>query len=176
MLGDFIKGNKYTDYPLPIQNGMLYHRLIDEYTDKHESIRAANKIIRDEGIKYAGVFIDIFFDHFIANDTDNFANNQELEDFTLTVLNQLEKSQHLMTEKMKTYFGYMIRYNWLYHYGSKTGIEKSIIGLVKRYPRLGDANEILFSLFNNIELLRPHYETFIADAKIWSKVTLKKFS
>ena len=175
MLGDFIKGKQYINYALPIQHGMRYHRLVDEYTDKHESVRAATKILREDGIKYAGVFIDIFFDYFIANDTDNFANKEELEIFTLDVLKSLEDAQDIMTDEMKVYFGYMIRYNWLYHYGSKEGIEKSIMGIIKRYPRLGDADQILFSLFNNIEQLRPHYQTFIKDIKAWSQETLKQF-
>lgn len=176
MLGDFIKGKKYLDYPLEIQSGMRYHRLIDEYTDKHPSVRAATKILREDGIKYAGVFIDIFFDYFIANDQENFTNKKELETFTLSVLQSLENAEDLMSEQMKEYFGYMIRYNWLYHYGTKEGIEKSIMGLIKRYPKLGNANDILFSLFNNIEFLRPHYQTFIVDIKAWSIPTLKKIS
>ncbi len=175
MLGDFIKGKQYLNFPVDIQKGMRYHRLIDEYTDKHQSIRSATKILREDGIKYAGVFIDIFFDYFIANDSDNFENKKELESFTLSVLKSLEEAQHLMTDSMKTYFGYMIRYNWLYHYGSKEGIEKSIMGIIKRYPRLGNADEILFSLFNNIELLRPHYHIFIKDIKAWSLNTLEGF-
>lgn len=175
MLGDFIKGNKYLNYTMPIQNGMRYHRLVDEYTDKHKSVRAATKILREDGIKYAGVFIDIFFDYFIANDPNNFASEQELEKFTLSVLDKLENAQDIMTDNMKHYFGYMIRYNWLYHYRTKEGIEKSILGIIKRYPRLGNGNEILFSLFNNMELLRPHYQTFIKDIKVWSKNTLKQY-
>lgn len=175
MLGDFIKGKKYTNYPTEIANGMQYHRLIDEYTDKHESVRAATKILREDGIKYAGVFIDIFFDHFLANDTNFYPTHNTLQVFTSDVLEKLSNAQEFMTEDMKTYFGYMIRYNWLYHYHSKDGMEKSILGLIKRYPSLGNGNEILFSLFNNIELLRPHYHDFIADAKVWSDDTLLKY-
>ena len=176
MLGDFIKGNKYLNYPLGIQNGMRYHRLIDEYTDKHESIRAANKIIREAGIKrYAGVFIDIFFDHFLANDKNIFASNDDLKKFTENVLSIVDGAQEFMTENMKEYFGYMISYNWLYHYHSREGIEKAIMGLVKRIPPLGNADEILFALFNNIEVLRPHYQTFINDINEWSTETLKLY-
>jgi acyl carrier protein phosphodiesterase len=69
----------------------------------------------------------------------------------------------------------MISYNWLYHYHSRQGIEKAIMGLVKRIPRLGDADEILFALFNNIEILRPHYQTFIQDVTAWSSDTLKQY-
>jgi len=176
MLGDFIKGNKFLKYDLPIQNGMVYHRLIDEYTDKHPSVRAANKMLREAGIKrYAGVFIDIFFDHFIANDQTFFADHAALKVFTETTLSTLDEAQDIMTEDMKKYFAYMISYNWLYHYHSREGIEKAIMGIVKRYPRLGNANEILFALFNNIEELRPHYQTFINDIQVWSTEPLLQY-
>ncbi len=177
MLGDFIKGNKHGNYPPEIQKGMLYHRLIDEYTDKHKSIRAANKVLREAGVeRYAGVFIDIFFDHFIANDKSFFSDTDELKSFTEKTLQTLDGAQEYMNEDMKKYFGYMISYNWLYHYHSRQGIEKAIMGLVKRIPRLGNADEILFALFNNIEVLRPHYQTFITDMKAWSEDTLKNYS
>ncbi len=169
MLGDFVKGNKYKNFAPPIAAGMQYHRLIDEFTDKHPSVRAATKIIREDGIRYAGVFIDIFFDHFLANDKSIFATNEELQTFTNGVLATLQQHEHIMTPDMKIYFGYMIRYNWLYHYHSLNGIEKSILGIIKRYPRLGNGDEILFSLFNNIENLRPHYLEFFADVQGWSK-------
>lgn len=176
MLGDFIKGNKYLSYPITIQNGMRYHRLIDAYTDKHKSIRAANKIVREAGVKkYAGVFVDIFFDHFIANDKTFFENKAQLKTFTENTLQTLQRAQPIMTEDMKKYFGYMISYNWLYHYHSQEGIEKAILGIVKRYPRLGHANDILFALFNNIEALRPHYHTFIKDIFAWSEHELKQY-
>mgnify|MGYP003868929033 CR=1 FL=1 len=175
MLGDFIKGNKYLNYPLSIQKGMRYHRLLDEYTDQHPSVRDATKLLRAEGIRYAGVFIDILFDYFIANDSTFFKNDKELEEFTLSTLGKLESAYEIMSEDMKTYFGYMIRYNWLYHYRSRSGIEKAIIGLIKRHPRLGNADEILFALFNNEEALRPMYQNFIKEAVVWSESTLRKY-
>jgi len=175
MLGDFIKGNKYLNYPLSIQKGMRYHRLLDEYTDQHPSVRDATKLLRAEGIRYAGVFIDIFFDYFIANDSTFFKNEKELEEFTLSTLGKLESAYEIMSEDMKTYFGYMIRYNWLYHYRSRSGIEKAIIGLIKRHPRLGNADEILFALFNNEEALLPLYQNFIKEAVVWSETTLRKY-
>jgi len=175
MLGDFIKGNKYLNYPLSIQKGMRYHRLLDEYTDQHPSVRDATKLLRAEGIRYAGVFIDIFFDYFIANDSTFYKNEKELEEFTLSTLGKLESAYEIMSEDMKTYFGYMIRYNWLYHYRSRSGIEKAIIGLIKRHPRLGNADEILFALFNNEEALRPMYQNFIKEAVAWSETTLRKY-
>ncbi len=175
MLGDFIKGNKYLDYPLPIQKGMRFHRLLDEFTDRHPSVRAATKLLRSEGIRYAGVFVDIFFDYFIANDSSFFKDEKELEDFTLSVLDQLETAHEIMNEEMKTYFGYMIRYNWLYHYRNRDGIEKTIIGLLKRHPRLGDSSEVLFALFNNEESLFPFYKEFIKDVVIWSETTRRQY-
>ena len=175
MLGDFIKGKQHTKYPKEIQDGMLYHRLIDEYTDKHPSIRACNKIIREAGVKkYAGVFVDIFFDHFLANDKTHFPTEQSLKEFTESTLQTLGDAQDIMNEDMKKYFGYMISYNWLFHYRSREGIEKAIMGIVKRYPRLGNADEILFALFNNMETLYPHYKVFITDIKAWSKMKLQE--
>ena len=175
MLGDFVKGKNYTKYPAEIAQGIQYHRLIDEYTDNHKSIKAATKILREDGVRYAGVFIDIFFDHFLANDTNFYASEQDLQVFTEDVLQKLSGARDIMSPQMKEFFGYMIRYNWLYHYRSKIGIEKTIVSFMKRYPRLGDSEPTLFSLFNNIELLRPHYQQFIGDISDWSQNILLEY-
>lgn len=172
MLGDFVKGNKFNAYPPEISQGLQYHRMIDTFTDSHEDVLAATKILREDGIRYASVFIDIFFDHFLANDQTIFPENKDLKVFTTNVLDSLSRSERIMTDEMKSYFGYMIRYNWLYHYHSKEGIEKSILGIIKRYPRLGNGPDVLFSLFNNMDLLRPHYHNFIKDITAWSEDTL----
>ncbi|TAG37301.1 MAG: DUF479 domain-containing protein, partial [Cytophagia bacterium] len=34
-IGDFVKGQKWREYPEKVQEGILLHRFIDGYTDKH---------------------------------------------------------------------------------------------------------------------------------------------
>ena len=72
MISDFVKGKKKFDYPVRIQTGITLHRKIDEYTDSHPATRQAKEILKKTAGPYAGAFVDIVYDHFLANDPYEF--------------------------------------------------------------------------------------------------------
>ena len=140
--GDFIKSNQRNQFSTPIQQGILLHRSIDRYTDQHPVVLEALTLFRPQFILSGGVFLDILFDHFLAND-ERYFTDDSLKIFTNQVYTNLKQHEHLMNEKMVHFFHYMAEYNWLYHYRFKEGLERSIHGICKRYPRLGDSSEAL---------------------------------
>src|SRR6185503_13562950 len=81
MISDFVKGKKKFDFPPVIQKGIALHRAIDEFTDFHPVIQKAKSYFRKEYRLYSGAFIDIVFDHFLANDKKEFADGIELDTF-----------------------------------------------------------------------------------------------
>ena len=67
MISDFVKGKKKFEYPDRVQMGITLHRKIDEYTDAHPATHQAIKFLKDAAGPYAGAFVDIVYDHFLAN-------------------------------------------------------------------------------------------------------------
>ena len=65
-VADAIKGNKLLKYRKEIQYGILLHRQIDSFTDKHELFMQSIDRVRKDFGKYSGIVIDIFYDHFLA--------------------------------------------------------------------------------------------------------------
>jgi acyl carrier protein phosphodiesterase len=65
-IGDYVKGNKYQDYPEMVSFGIKMHRSIDSFTDQHADVRACNKLLKPGFGRYSGIVSDIFFDHFLA--------------------------------------------------------------------------------------------------------------
>lgn len=159
MLGDFVKGKNYLKYPLPVQQGILLHRFIDRTTDEHPIVHEAISVFRPAFLLSGGVFTDILFDHFLASD-ERYFNEQSLLRFTNDIYDTLGKYNYLFDDQMNTFFSYMSKYNWLYHYKDIEGIEKSIRGICKRYPRLGDAEKALEIFAENYSFLKLKYETF----------------
>lgn len=170
MIGDFVKGKHYNQYALGVQKGISFHRHLDTYTDEHKTIRAAKKILRESNIKNAGIFIDIIFDHFLAQDDEHFPTAISLKKFTESVLGEVQNGFPIFSEEMKKYFGYMIQYNWLYHYRFRDGIEKTIMGFLKRHPHIGNGDEVVFALFNNYSALHEQYSIFMPDVIAWAEV------
>ena len=78
MISDFVKGKKKFDYSLGIQKGIALHRAIDSFTDDHPVTKLAKQFFKAEYGLYAGAFMDVVYDHFLANDTNEFADGTAL--------------------------------------------------------------------------------------------------
>ncbi len=70
MIGNFIadsvKGSSFRNYPEGIAKGIMLHRAIDFYSDNHSVFLQSVIRLRPNYRKYAGVIVDIFYDHFFA--------------------------------------------------------------------------------------------------------------
>ena len=149
MISDYIKGKKQYDYPTPIQKGIRLHRAIDIYTDEHAITREIKKVFSPAVRLYAGAFVDVVYDHFLAIDTTIYTD-QEWMDFTQRTFNSLGQHHYYFPERFATMFPYMQSQNWLYNYRYTWGIEKSFEGLSRRAKHL-DSSKDAFDLF------RLHY-------------------
>lgn len=164
--GDFVKGRKnLLLYPPRIRQGMELHRLIDQFTDQHGQTAKAKSFFRPEYHLYSGAFIDIVFDHFLANDLAQFKDKDTLLNFTKYVYESLENNQNRFPEKFKNVFFYMKEGNWLYDYRLRQGIHGTFKGLVRRALYLHDA-EPAYQIFNqHYDELKACYQSFFPDVK-----------
>ncbi|HXB44898.1 MAG TPA: ACP phosphodiesterase [Puia sp.] len=164
MISDFVKGKKKFEYPLQIQKGIALHRAIDEFTDSHEQTRKAKSYFKGTYGLYSGAFIDIVYDHFLAKDTKEFAN-EPLASFSKNTYALLQAHQNAFPEKFHQVFHYMQLHDWLYNYQFKEAIGKSFRGLVYRAAYMHDS-ATAFSIFNdNYEQLNKCYDFFFPLVK-----------
>ncbi len=164
MISDYIKGKKQYDYPTTIQKGIRLHRAIDQFTDEHTITREIKKFFTPSVRLYAGAFVDVVYDHFLAIDSSIYTA-QEWMDFTERTFNSLGQQQSFFPERFATMFPYMQSQNWLYNYRYTWGIEKSFEGLSRRAKHLDSSKEAfdLFMLhYNEIAIMAV---PFIKDAQ-----------
>lgn len=168
MISDYVKGKKKFEFPLPIQNGIRLHRMIDAFTDAHEATREAKEIFRPQYRLYSGAFVDIVYDHFLASDKEEF-DEPGLLAFSHGVYEELERNQHWFPEPFDRVFPYMKKHNWLFHYRQRWSIEKSFGGLVRRAAYMDDS-AIAFQLFEqHYQLLQDCYRHFWAFLKPYAR-------
>ena len=67
-IGDFVKGKNYLLYPPAISKGIIIHRMIDAYTDKHPEVIQLVNLLKPYFGRYSGVVADMLFDHVLASD------------------------------------------------------------------------------------------------------------
>lgn len=172
MISDFVKGKTKFDYPLAVQKGIHLHRLIDNFTDTHHATAKAKTFFRPQYRLYAGAFTDVVYDHFLACDKMQFEQYGNLETFSLSVYQSLEKNIHLFPQRFKKMFPYMKSQNWLYNYRLKDGIQKSFQGLAFRAAYLNES-VVAFDIFNQYyHQLENCYDDFFPDLKKFAYTNL----
>ena len=164
MISDFVKGKKKFDYPPEIQKGITLHRAIDEFTDQHEATRYAKEVFRPYYRLYSGALIDVVYDHFLATNENEFSE-ESLFKFSLQVYQVLDQNSNLFPEKFAAMFPYMKKHNWLFHYRSINGIEKSFGGLVRRAVYLNESENAARVFNEHYQRLSDSYRHFWADVK-----------
>jgi acyl carrier protein phosphodiesterase len=117
-IGDYVKGNKYKDYPEMVSFGIRMHRSIDAFTDQHKDVREFNQLLKPGYSRYSGIVSDVFFDHFLA------ANWKEYSAYTLR---QFSKHAHavllsnfmLLPYRVKQFLPFLIQHKRLESYARR---------------------------------------------------------
>lgn len=163
MISDYVKGSKKLDYPGTVQKGIMLHRAIDTFTDMHSATREAKAVFQPAYRLYSGAFVDVVYDHFLANDPGTFPSGQ-LMAFSQRVYAHLDQHNGLFPEKFALLFPYMKKQNWLYHYHTREGTEKSLGGVVRRSVHLTESDTAYRLFEQHYQLLQDCFRLFWADA------------
>jgi acyl carrier protein phosphodiesterase len=176
MISDFVKGRKKFDFSLQIQQGIALHRAIDQFTDFHPVTQEAKSYFKKDYRLYSGAFVDVVYDHFLANDKNEFSDEKELDSFCQSTYINLQNNEAGLPEKFLQMLPYMKEQNWLFHYKRREGIEKSFGGLARRAIYLSES-AIAFSIFNNHYYeLENCYQLFFPELKKFSAQYLSQLN
>ena len=163
MISDFVKGRKQYDYSPSVQQGIRLHRLIDTFTDNHAATAAAKEIFRPHYRLYAGAFVDVVYDFFLANDPHCFPDEASLMDFSQYTYEVLQNFYDVLPENYQQMYRYMKTQNWLYNYRQYWGIEKSFGGVVYRSKYLSDSQTAYALFLEHQHTLQQCYTAFAPD-------------
>lgn len=173
MIGDFVKGNQYLQYPEAIQNGILLHRQIDTFTDAHPVVLETKQIYRDAVGRYDGAFLDVSYDYYLSNDPNIFS---ESEWSTVTQQAYATIDMHIATLPLpfQKMFSYMENGDWLFNYRYDWQIKKSFNGLAHRAKYLDENVNPFASFEENFSLLEKSFEAFFPDLEAFVLDWIKK--
>jgi acyl carrier protein phosphodiesterase len=175
MLSDFIKGKQRYSYPQRIQQGIMLHRAIDEFTDGHAATARAKQFFRPVYGLYAAPFMDIAYDHFLAQD-ENIFKDGELSGFADTTYRVLQQSEAWFPPVFVTVFHYMQLHNWLYNYKYKEGIFRSFGGLVRRAKYMDDPQPACEIFIQRHDELKECYNDFFPQLKAFAYSTMRSLA
>lgn len=169
MIGNFIadsvKGSAYQKFPEGIKKGILLHRAIDFYSDNHPVFLKSVERLRPGYRKYAGVIVDIFYDHYLAKNWKGYSD-QPLEQYAGYVHSLMLKNILLMPEKSVMFLKYAFRANnLLVSYASLNGIEEVLYGMSRRTTFKSNMELAGKDLKENYSEFENEFQLFFEDAR-----------
>jgi acyl carrier protein phosphodiesterase len=170
-IGDTVKGRKYETLQPIIRKGVLMHRAIDDFTDRHPVNTRIRKLLHPEFGKYAGVYLDMFYDHFLAAGWHNFSSDVSLTTFCVKFHFDALICHRYLPFRVKTLLYSFIIGNRLKSYARLNGLEYALEYMHKHsgLPRTG--KEAIKYLVNNYDALQDaFYEFFpllVNYTRIW---------
>ena len=154
-IGDFLRGSKLEDFDEEIQRGIRLHRAIDLYTDNHDVVMISKKRLWDKYRHFSGVIVDIYYDHFLARNWDEF-HGTSLEKYVKDFYDMITSKSELLPNRVNEMMPHMIRHNWLENYQHFEGIEHVMMGMSRRTKHESNME-------HSVEDLKEHYEDFEGD-------------
>ncbi len=163
LLGDFVKGRAQLEhYPLNIQNGVILHRHIDQFSDNHTVLKQSIQRLKPTQNRYAPVVVDIFYDYFLANNWALFSD-EPLQVFATKTYRQIEQHFDKMPEKVRWVFSRMIADNWLVGYQEETRIDYTFQRLITRITYSNNMGNAIKDLHRHQADLNEDFKLFFPD-------------
>jgi acyl carrier protein phosphodiesterase len=166
LYGDFVKGRLQGQFDPEIEAAIQLHRSIDVFTDRHPLVDVSLSRFSMTRRRYAGIVLDVFFDHCLARDWTLYAD-QPLEQFTSGVYRVLSAEAQL-PERLAQIAPHMVANDWLGSYQEFAVLEQVLRGISRRLTRpeeLAAAMQELRVLYeplsDDFRLFYPQLQDFV---------------
>jgi len=161
-LEDFIPNRDRYSFPKDIQDGITMHRAVDTFTDSHPAIHEAKKVFAPLVRLYAGAFVDVSMDYFVANDL-SLHSLAGWKEHSLRVYRVLNEHEEWLPENFKKMLVKMEEDDWLYNYREDWGIKFSIGNVLNKAKYLTPDIPVFEAFLANKPLLQECYNNFFPD-------------
>jgi acyl carrier protein phosphodiesterase len=159
-MGDFVKGKSYLQqYEPEIIKGIELHRSIDEFTDSHPVVTASKNRLRPKYRHYSGVIADVFYDHFLAANWNQF-HPLPLETFAQQAYQTIISANMILPTELNHMMPYMIKGNWLVSYSKVEGIHRALSGMASRTPYRSKMEEAVNDLREDYDDFKKEFLEF----------------
>ncbi|MCT6699242.1 ACP phosphodiesterase [Rheinheimera sp. 4Y26] len=153
LLGDFCRGVDLTALSPATKAGLMQHRAIDRFTDAAPEVHAAKLLFAAKRRRFAGVALDVLFDHYLIKHWPVFHPEPFLL-YKSRLYQQLWQDRALMPERMATTISYLVPQDWFGSYASLEGIGQALDRIA---GRLRFANEFS-GVISDFTAYQPQFE------------------
>ena len=167
-MGDFVKGVLPGGLPPEVAAGVRLHRLIDGFSETHPAFRQSRGRVSATRRRYAGVLVDMFYDHFLARCWDEF-HERPLATFTAEQYALMAAAGTVLPERLRGILPAMRADDWLASYRDAETIGYALDRMALRIRRdnpLPGAGEELLADYAGFE---ADFRAFLPDARAFAR-------
>ena len=151
--GDYCKGPLRGQLDPGIERGVRLHRAIDAYTDSHYIVEELRRQFPQSIRRYAGILIDISFDHYLTAHWSQYSNMPLIE-FNASIYQVLLKQEALLSADCLKMMKRIVDYDVLNRYHNWDAVTATATRVGERFRRgnpLADTQRELEPLRGQIE-------------------------
>jgi len=167
LYGDFVKGRLQGQFDPEIEAAIALHRQIDVFTDRHPLVDASLARFSTTRRRYAGIVLDVFFDHCLARDWVLYAD-RPLTQFTTDVYRVLS-SERQLPERLAKIAPHMVANDWLGSYQEFEVLEQVLRGISRRLSKPEELAGAMQELRRLYEPLSDDFRLFYPQLQEFSR-------
>ncbi|PWK83857.1 ACP phosphodiesterase [Fulvimonas soli] len=164
LLGDFVRGAPDPALPTAVAAGIRLHRAIDAYTDAHPEVLAAKALLPPPYRRYAGILLDMWFDHCLARDFGRWSA-RPLADFAAGVRALLRREDARLPPALRRFAAYMEAHDLPAGYADPAVLARALAGIGRRLSRANPLDRALPVLQALDAPLQARFEAFFPDLR-----------
>lgn len=166
LLGDFVGGRDLSAWAPDVQIEIRLHRHIDTHTDSHPELLALKALFPQGQRRYAGIALDVYFDHLLARDWARH-HSRPLSEFTRRVYTLLLAELAHLPPRLKALAPRMAADDWLGSYRQRATVDLALSRMATRLSRGGAGLvDLLPGLRQHEQRIEAGFEAFFPALKL----------
>jgi acyl carrier protein phosphodiesterase len=166
-IGDFVRGAIDRELPVRVRDGIALHRSIDRFTDAHREVAAARTLFDPPLRRYAGILIDVWFDHLLARQWAEHGEG-DLDAFSRRVRALLATNAAIVPERMRGFVAYLDAHDLPAMYRETAAIGDALRGMSRRLSRANPLDDALPALVANRAPLQERFDAFFPELRAFA--------
>lgn len=169
MLGDFVRGRPDpARFSAAVIIGIRLHRAIDVYTDAHPQVAAARCLLPPPYRRYAGILLDMWFDHCLARDFSRWCA-QPLAPYAAALRTLLRRHHASLPPALQRFQVYMEANDLPRAYAEPVMLDKALRGIGQRLRRDNPLDSAWPVLAAHEIALQRHFEAFFPQLQAFAR-------
>ncbi len=175
LCGDFVRGSDLSAFSPAIQDGIRCHRAVDSFTDKHPVNIAARNLFEPPYRRFAGIAVDVVYDHFLAVAWDQHSDIP-LQDYTALVTQSLQANFQVLPHALQRFTGLLESEDTMYRNLERSHIELTLGRIAGRRKSMRPLATIAPLVWERESSLKRSFDSFFPELVSYTHSYRKKLT